>query len=215
MRIPNLTGSLVASAKFTYRQMVLLVLLSVTFWIVSVLVVTVGGAMIALFETVRRVPEENRSELSFLKTYVREVRRNFRTGLPLSVIAVGVPLATFMHLNIGITQQSGYYLPAGLLGIYITLVTLLLTLRTANVLSTDDTTSLKTAFTRAFDVSSDHPHFSVLHACVFVGLFVFSIVIPAFILFLFPGFVVVLEILLYEEATDSAESPIRRYLDTV
>lgn len=214
MRIPNLTGALVVTAKFTYRQIVLLVLLSVAFWLVSAFVVTIGAAMIAMFRTVRKVPEENRSDLGFLAEFVREVPRNVATGLPLTALVVGVPLATALYLSIGLAQRSQYFVLAGLLGIYITLIALLLAFRTANVLSFEEG-GVRAAVVRAIDVSSAHPHFSVLHACLVVGVLAVSVVLPAFVVLLFPGFVVVLEILLYEEASDSKDSPIRRYLSTL
>jgi hypothetical protein len=56
VRVPNLTGSLIVAVKFTYRQIVLLVLLSLSFWLVSVFLIPIGAAVIALFETIRIVP---------------------------------------------------------------------------------------------------------------------------------------------------------------
>lgn len=214
-RIPNLTGSLVTAAKFAYRQIVLLVLLSIAFWLVSAFVVTIGAAMIALFRTIRRVPEESRSDVGFLKAYFREVRHSLRPGLLLSVIAVAVPLATLLHFGIALAERSGYFLLAGLLGIYITLVMLVFTFRVANVLSFDLEQGTLSAASRAIDASRAYPYFFVLQSCLFVGLLALSIVLPPFILLLFPGVAAVVEILLYEEASDATESPIRRYLTTL
>lgn len=213
-RIPNLTGSLVTAMKFTYRQIVLLVLLSLSFWLVSAFVVTIGAAMIALFRTIRRVPEEHRSDFGFLKAYFRDVRRSLRAGLPLSALAVGVPLATLLHFGIALSERSGYFLLAGLLGIYATLLVLVFTFRVANVLAADLEQDSLTAFGRAIEASRAYPYFFVLQSCLFVGLLALSIVLPPFILMLFPGVAAVVEILLYEEASDATESPIRHYLTT-
>lgn len=215
MRVPNLTGSLVIAVKFTYRQIVLLVLLSLSFWLVSVFLVPAGAAVIALFETIRTVPEENRSDLSRLKTYFRSVRRNLIAGLALSVLMVIPPAATFLYFNLAFAQLSGYLFLAGLLCAYVSLVVFFLVFRAANARSLDETLGVKAAFRRAFDVSSTHPHFAVLHSCLIVATATLSIVLPPFVLLLFPGFVAVLEIVMYEEASKAEESPIRRYLNTI
>lgn len=215
MRVPNLTGSLVIAVKFTYRQIVLLVLLSLSFWLVSVFLVPAGAAVIALFETIRTVPEENRSDLSRLKTYFRSVRRNLIAGLALSVLMVIPPAATFLYFNLAFAQLSGYLFLAGLLCAYVSLVMFFLVFRAANVRSLDENLGTKTTFRRAFDVSNAHPHFAVLHSCLIVATATLTIVLPPFILLLFPGFVAVLEIVMYEEASKAEESPIRRYLNTI
>lgn len=214
-RVPDLTGSLVVAVKFTYRQIVLLVLLSLAFWLVSVLLVTAGAAVIALFETIRVVPEEHRSELSLLKEYFRSVRRNLVAGLPLSVLVVIPPIATLLYLDLALAETSGPLLIAGLLSAYVTLVAFFLAFRVANVRSLDGRSNGRAAFRRAIDVSSTHPHFSVLHSCLIVAAASLTIVLPPFVLLLFPGFVAVLEIVMFEEASNAEESPIRRYLRTV
>ncbi|MCH7661646.1 MAG: DUF624 domain-containing protein [Euryarchaeota archaeon] len=215
MRVPNLTGSLIVAVKFTYRQIVLLVLLSLSFWLVSVFLIPIGAAVIALFETIRTVPEENRSDLSRLKTYFRSVRRNLVAGLPLSVLMIVPPVATLLYFNLAFTQLSSYLFLAGLLCAYVSLVMFFLVFRAANVRSLDENLGTKTTFRRAFDVSNAHPHFAVLHSCLIVATATLTIVLPPFILLLFPGFVAVLEIVMYEEASKAEESPLRRYLNTI
>jgi uncharacterized membrane protein YesL len=215
VRIPNLTGSLVVAVKFTYRQIVLLVLLSLSFWLVSFFLVPVGAAIIALFETIRTVPEEHRSDLSRLKTYFRSVQRNLVVGLPLSALMVVPPVATVLYFNLAFTQLSGYLFLAGLLCAYVSLVVFFLVFRAANARSLEETLSVKAALWRAIDVSSSHPHFAVLHSCLIVATATLTIVLPPFVLLLFPGFVAVLEIVMYEEASKAEEAPIRRYLNTI
>lgn len=214
-RIPDLTGSLVVAVKFTYRQIVLLVLCSLAFSLLSVLLIPAGAAVIALFETIRTVPDEHRSDLSRLKTYFRSVRRNLVAGLPLSVLLVVPPLATLLYLNLALAELSGYLLLAGLLCAYVSLVAFFLVFRVANVRSLDPELGTRTAFRRAVDVSSAHPHFAVLHSCLIVATATLTVVLPPFVFLLFPGFVAVLEIAMYEEAAEAEESPIRRYLNTV
>lgn len=213
-RVPDLTGSLVVAVKFTYRQIVLLVLLSIAFWLVSTLLVPAGAAVIALFETIRIVPEEHRSDLSLLKEYVRSVGRNLVPGLALSVPLVVPPIATLLYLDLALTETSGYLLIAGLLSAYVSLVAFFLVFRTANVRSLEGRET-RAAFRRALDVSRDHPHFTVLHACLIVAAASLTIVLPPFVVLLFPGFVAVLEVVFYEEASHAEESPVRRYLRTI
>lgn len=213
-RVPDLTGSLVVAVKFTYRQIVLLVLLSIAFWLGFALLVPAGAAAIALFETIRAVPEEHRSDLSFLREYVRSVRRNLVPGLVLSVPLVVPPVATLLYLGLAFAETSGYLLVAGLLSAYVTLVAFFLAFRTANVRSLEGRET-RAAFRRALDVSRDHPHVAVLHACLIVAAASLTVVLPPFIVLLFPGFVAVLEVVLYEEASHAEESPIRRYLRTI
>jgi uncharacterized membrane protein YesL len=214
-RVPDLTGSLGVVVKFTYRQIVLLVLLSLAFWLVSIPLLTAGSATVALFETIRVVPEERRSELSLLKEYFRSVRRNLAWGLPISVLVVVPPIATLLYFDLALAESSGPLLLAGLLSAYVTLVALFLALRVANVRSLEGPSSRRAAFRRAIDVSSTHPHFSVLHTCLIVAAASLTIVLPPFVLLLFPGFVAVMEIVMFEEASNAEESPIRRYLRTV
>lgn len=172
-------------------------------------------AVLALFETIRTVPEEHRSDLSFLMEYFRSVRRNLVSGLPLSMLMIVPPTATLLYLNLALMQTSGYFLLAGFLSAYVTLVVFFLVFRVANVRSFEEQSNTRTAFRRAIDVSSAHPHFSVLHACLIVATAALTIVLPPFILLLFPGFTAVLEIVLYEEASKAEESPIRRYLRAI
>lgn len=213
-RVPDLTGSLVVAVKFTYRQIVLLVLLSITFWLVFALLVPAGAAVLALFETIRIVPEEHRSDLSFLREYVRSVRRNLVPGLALSVPLVVPPIATLLYLALAFTGTSGYLLIAGLLSAYVSLGAFFLVFRTANVRSLEGRET-RAAFRQALDVSRDHPHFTVLHVCLIVAAASLTIVLPPFVVLLFPGFVAVLEVVFYEEASHAEESPVRRYLRTI
>lgn len=213
-RVPDLTGSLVVAVKFTYRQIVLLVLLSLAFWLGFVLLVPAGAAVIALFETIRVVPEEHRSDLFFLREYVRSVGRNLGPGLTLSVPLVVPPIATLLYLALALAETSGYLLLAGLLSAYVSLVAFFLVLRTANVRSLEGRET-GAAFRRALDVSRDHPHFMVLHVCLIVAAASLTVVLPPFIVLLFPGFVAVMEILMFEEASHAEESPVRRYLRTI
>ncbi|MEM4781084.1 MAG: DUF624 domain-containing protein [Halalkalicoccus sp.] len=213
-RIPDLTGSLVVAVKFTYRQIVLLASLSLAFSLLSVLLVPAGAAVLALFETIRTVPEDHRSDLARLKSYFRSVRRNLVSGLPLSVLLVVPPLATLLYFDLALARLSGYLFLAGLLCAYLSLVAFFLVFRVANVRSLDRGLGTKAAFRRALDVSSAHPHFAVLHSCLVVAAATLTVVLPPFVFLLFPGFVAVLEIVMYEEAAETEESPLRKYLST-
>ncbi|WP_122088691.1 DUF624 domain-containing protein [Halalkalicoccus subterraneus] len=213
-RIPNLTGSLVVAVKFTYRQIVLLVLLSLAFSLLSVLLVPAGAAVLALFETIRIVPEDHRSDLARLKTYLRSVRRNLVSGLSLSVLLVVPPIATLLYINLALAELSGYLFLAGLVCAYLSLVAFFLVFRVANVRSLEPEIGTNAAFRRAVDVSSAHPHFAVLHSCLIVAAATLTVVLPPFVFLLFPGFVAVLEIVMYEQAAETQESPIRQYLST-
>lgn len=214
-RIPNLTGSLVVAVKFTYRQIGLLVLLSLAFSVLSLLLAPAGAAVLALFETIRTVPEDHRSDLSRLRSYFHSVRRNLVAGLPLSLLLVVPPLATLLYVNLALAELSGYLLLAGLLCAYLSLVAFFLAFRVANVRSLELGIGTNAAFRRAVDVSSAHPHFAVLHSCLIVAAATLTVVLPPFVFLLFPGFVAVLEIAMYEEAAETEESPLRRYLSTV
>lgn len=214
-RIPDLTGSLVVAVKFTYRQIVLLVLCSLAFPLLSVLLLPAGAAVLALFETIRTVPEDHRSDLSRLRTYFRSVRRNLVAGLPLSVLLIIPPAAALLYFNLALAELSGYLFLAGVVCAYLSIVALFLVFRVANVRSLAPEAGTKAAFRRAVGVSSAHPHFAVLHSCLIVAAATLTVVLPPFVFLLFPGFVAVLEIAMYEEVAETEESPLRRYLSTI
>ncbi|MCU4975059.1 DUF624 domain-containing protein [Halobacteria archaeon AArc-m2/3/4] len=200
--------------KFLYYKITSIVLLSVAFWLVSLPLVTIGPALIALSETIRTVASDDLSELGALETFFRSVRRNLVSGLPLSAVLVLVPLGTIFYLQLALEGMSGYATLGTIIGIYLCFCCLFFSVRLASISVQHRSWGLSRSFEHAIDTTLDTLDVSVLSACLFAVVLVVSVLFPPLLLLLTPGFFVIFESVLYETIAGKEPSRYHEYLGT-
>ncbi|MEY7848420.1 DUF624 domain-containing protein [Natrarchaeobius sp. A-rgal3] len=195
----RLGPALSLAIKFTYYKITSVVVLSVAFWAVSLAVVTVGPAILALSETIRTLPSGNPSEREVLRTFLRSVRKNRRRGLPITALVVFVPLVTGAYLALALEGGSVPALLGAAVGVYLCLCSLFVSLRVATITVDHRSWGLRRSVGylpetvgRAFDVA-------VLYTCLLALSVAVAVSFPPILVLLAPGFLVVFEGVLYDE----------------
>lgn len=209
----SLKRPLVALTKVGYHEIVSVVTLSVVFWLASLPLITVGAALIALFDVVGSVYHDGapRGERERLAEFGRSLRRNLVRGLPLTVPILFVLANTALYLFIVVSDRGLQYAVGSLLGLYFCLFVTALSFRTANIM-TRARSSWRTAVRRAVRSWTTHAHFTVLQLVLVVLAVLVSIAIPLSFLLLLPAGLALFELAFYEEidATDP-RSVLSRY----
>lgn len=210
---PSIRSAVVTATKFSYYELVSIVLLSVAFWIASAFVVTIGGALIALFETIGSIPETNESARDRLRSFARSVRDNFIVGLPLSALFLSTGVVTLLYFWIGLQHQEPSFVLGGLLGVYALLAALFLSLRIAHLMAVESS-SFSTAAVAGVTTAGRNYSFTTVHVCFLVVLLVVVVPLPLALFLLLPGYFAVLEALMHEEIVQPDRSDYRTYLRT-
>ncbi|QIO24433.1 DUF624 domain-containing protein [Haloarcula sp. JP-L23] len=202
----NPTGALAAFGRATYSDIVSVVLLSVAFWVVSLPVVTLGPAILALVAAMtegvtgrtagRKVTERDRLR-RFRQTFTGE----FRRGLPLGVLLVAVVVTTLWYAQLAVSTGNGALLVGTLVGLYGIVLAVVVVFRAATLLVREGAPSARLALWDAAKHALSTPSFTVLQASFAALLGVICIGLGIAVLVLLPGLLAVLEVVAYEEST--------------
>lgn len=195
---PGLRSAVIVATKFSYREIVSIASLSVSFWLASVPLLTLGSALIALFDTVDSIPDMTETDRSRPRSFFSSVRRYFWIGIPLSVTLIATWMITGLYFWISITNRSLFFAIGGICGLYISLGVVFVSFRVSNVIATTGS-GLRVAVVESIESIQKNYSFAVLHLFLMTTLLFLSVVLPGALLVVFPGFLTVLEILMYRE----------------
>lgn len=204
-----------AAGRVVYGDLVTIVATSLAFVVVSLPVVTLGAALLALVETwtvivTGRDTGAPVSERGRLALFWRSFRGHLRTGLPYSVLLVAVTGLTVVYAVVGLTQQSGLYVLAAAVGGYVIVGVTLWCLRAASIqIRTEPTPPTRLAFERAGVMLLDRPYFAVLVATLVATLVVVGAMLRVAVPLLLPAVLAVVEVVAFEELAGDGAASVR------
>ncbi|KTG09062.1 hypothetical protein AUR64_14770 [Haloprofundus marisrubri] len=217
-----------AFGRATYSDLVTVVVLSVAASVASVPLVTLGAALLALVETMTDVVEGETtgqmvSERGRFAAFRKSFRRNLRRGLPLSLLAIGVVVTTYVYSTIALTIREPVFLLGALAGLYAVVVVVVVLFRAASLVARapepaggDSDASSGLSATAALRDASYHlletPSFSVLQCCFAALLLGLCVALGIAVVMLLPGWLALLEVVAFEETTgEGAERIVLAY----
>ncbi|WP_254546647.1 YesL family protein [Halomarina pelagica] len=202
-------AALAAFGRAVYSDLVSIVVLSVLFSLVSLPLVTIGAATIALVETLTDVVSgelegggvsERDRVVHFLETF----RANVRRGLPLSVLLLAVVVVTGIYSTIALAARDASFLLGAVVGLYATVIAAALCLRTASLLvraPADRRPAMRAALHDAAYHLLETPSFSVLVLVFASVLIALCVALQVAVVLLLPGLLGLLEVVSFEETS--------------
>lgn len=204
-----------AVARVTYGDLVTVVATSVAFVLASLPVVTLGAALLALVDTwtavvTRRDTGAPPSERGRLRLFASSYRRHLRAGVPYSVLFVAVVGLTAVYAAFGVTQQSGVFVIAAIVGAYAVVLVTVWSLRAASVQTREDpAVGVRVAFERAGLTLVDRPAFAIVLSTVAAVVLVGGVALRITFPLLVPGVLAVLEVVAFEEHLGDGAATVR------
>lgn len=190
--------------RVTYSELVTVVLVSLLTTVTAVSVVGLGGGIIAAVTTLRRVVDARRNgvrltERERFQLYKTTFTETAVRGAPLGlVIWVAVASFTWYVLAAG-ESGSPWVLLAAAAGVYVLTAVVIVTLRTATLVSLDSSVSLLTAGRDSIYHLFTTPSFTVLHATTVVAVSALCLALVIAVPILLFGLLALLEVLVYTE----------------
>jgi hypothetical protein len=210
------TAAFAAFGRVAYGDAVSVVLLSLCFVLVSLPVITLGPAALALVDVVTGVvADETRgaktTERERLRRFAEGVRANVVPGAALSVLLVGAVAAEAAYLSLALSTGRGLFLVGAAVGMYVLLLAVVLSLRAGSFLARG-APSLRAAGRDAALHLAETPSFTVLYAFVVGVLVLVCAAVGVAVPLLLPGLLAVLEVVAFEEQSGvGAETVVRAY----
>lgn len=208
-----------ALVRVLYRDLVTVVGLSLAWTLAALPLVTVGGATLALCETMTRVVtdrSEDRilTERGRLRAFGRSVRANVLRGLPLSLLSVALLASVWAHAQIYALSEEWLFSVSTLVGLYFLVVGTAWVLRAANLIVRawpEEAPGTRRAFVHGAELALEHPHFTVLHLLTVGAVLFLASLQPVAVPLLVPGVVAATEVVAFEELVDGGAADIRQY----
>lgn len=202
-------------ARAVYSDLVTVVTTSLAFVVVSLPLVTVGAALLALVDTWTTIitqrdtgaPVTERGRLSF---FGRSVVSHFRAGIPYSVVLLTVTALTTLYALVGLQQQSGVFVLAAGVGVYVVIGVTMWCLRAASIhVRTDPSPSLRDAFEQAGLMLLDRPYFAVLIATLAAVVVILATLLRVAVPLLVPTTLAIVEVVSFEELAGEGAATVR------
>ncbi|XVH32486.1 hypothetical protein ACNS7O_04685 [Haloferacaceae archaeon DSL9] len=213
-------AALSAFGRIAYSELVTVVLVSLAVSLLSLTLVSIGGAIVAACGTLRRVIDaelngERVGERERMALFWRLFRRHLKPGIPLSFLLLGTLGATAWYLSAATAARSVELLLGALVGVYAVVVATVWIFRTASViLDAPADAGLQT--TDALRIAGYHlletPWFTVLQ-CVLVAIIAgVAVGLTVGVVLLLPGLLAVIEVVGFgERETTSGRAVVRAY----
>lgn len=213
----DLAGSIAAFGRIAYSDLMTLVIVSVLATILSLPLITIGAALLALVETITTVVTgEGRGgptkERQRVRCFLESFRANLRYGVPYSIVLAGT-LVTAGYYALGSTSGSGLFLIGALLGLYVIVITLAWLLRTASIaIRASNSVSFIDAAREGAYLGLEYPWYTALQLVTVGGILLIVFLFPPAYVLLVPGLLALLEVITFEEtAGRGAMSLVRAY----
>jgi|AntDeeMetagen681_2_1112603.scaffolds.fasta_scaffold00612_9 hypothetical protein len=190
--------------RVAYSELVTVVVVSLLTTVSAISIVGFGGGLVAAVTTLRRVVTDRRDGIRIAERKRIVVYREvfFETvvrALPLGLVVWGAVI-TFIWYGFAAGESSNpWFLLAAAASIYVLTAIVIVTLRTATLLSLDASVSVVTAFHDSIHHLLDTPSFTVLHATVLVAVVALCFALVIAVPILLFGLLALLEVLVYTE----------------
>lgn len=196
----HLKRPLVVLAKVGYQEITSVIVISAVFWLLTIPVVTIGAALLALFEVMGAIYNDGTpsTEQARIKQFVRSVRRNLVKGIPLTLLVLFILVNTGWYFLIAVSERGSYLVIGGLVGIYACLLVLMFSSRVANIMISDGI-DWGPAIRQAGASWRTRPHYTVLQVSIAAIAVIASIAFPIALLLLLPGGLALFELIFYDE----------------
>lgn len=186
-----------------YRELTTVVTVSLTFSVLSVALLPIGGGLLALCEMMRDalagdLPRQERRRLA---GFLRSVRTHFVTGLPYSAVVVGVLFVHYQYFRIAVLTGSEMSFIVALSSIYVTTVAITWVYRAADYAVHVDETGFVTAIIEGGYVALRDPFFSFMQLIAVTLLVLFTVGVGILVPFVLPGLLALLEVVSFERLT--------------
>ncbi|WP_143085753.1 hypothetical protein [Halogranum rubrum] len=208
MRVDPL-ATLAAFGRVAYSELVTIVILSVLFTLVSLPVVTVGSALLALVRVLTdsvtgEVTGNPISERARAAAFLTATRQNVKRGLPLSGLLVVVGVVTTIYLSAASATRDAAFLLGSLAGLYALIIAVVWTLRAATLVvraPEEQKPSTWGALRNAAYHLIETPSFTVLHLVCAAVVCLLCVAVQIGVVLLLPGLLALLEVTTFEETT--------------
>jgi hypothetical protein len=204
-----------AVARVVYADLVTVVVTSVAFVVASLPIVTIGAAVLALVDTwtdviTHRDTGAPPSERGRLGLFATSYRRHLRTGLPYSLLFVAVVGLTAVYASFGLAQESGPFVVAAIVGVYLVVVVTVWSLRAATFQTREEPPiTTRMAFERAGLTLLDRPAFAVILSTIVGVVLVGGAALRVTFPLLVPGILAVVEVVAFEEHVGDGAATVR------
>lgn len=196
-----------AFARVAYNDLVTVIVVSVLFTLISLPLVTIGGALVglvgALTEHVATIAAgEKMTERETARRFLAMTRANVLTGLPFSVLLVGTLGATALYGTLATSGRNIAFFLGAVIGGYAVLVAIVVTFRAASLsvrAPADNRPTSRRALRDASFHLLDASSYSVLQTVTAGILVSLCVVTKVGVVLLLPGMLGVLEVISFEE----------------
>lgn len=169
------------------------------FWVASVSVLTLGTSILAMFDTIGSIVEDDapRRERGRVRNFLQAVRQNLVRGIPFSFVIAFIIGNTYMYFTIAVSGKIGFVL-GGLIGLYGSIFVVSFIFRSAYLMTRNDIGPL-TSVRITGRTWLDYPNFTILQIWIMTIAMIGSVSFPVGLMLLLPGGLVLFEVLSYEE----------------
>lgn len=201
----DLLGSVTAFGRVAYTDLLTIVVVSVSFTVASIPLVTIGAAIIAAVETMTAVVTgEGRggptSERQRVGLFVASFRANLRRGVPYSTALVVVVATTSFYAVAATTRRSGLLFLGALLGFYAVVIAIAWLFRAASIaIRSGETVGFVDAVREGAYLALEYPWYAALHLITVGFVLLVSFAAPPAYALVVPGSLAVLEVIAFEE----------------
>lgn len=190
--------------RVAYSELVTVILVSLLTTVTAVSVVGLGGGIIAAVTTLRRVVDARRqgvrlTERERLQLYKETFTERAVRGVPLGLVVWGGVVSFTWYVLAAGESGNPWVLLAAAAGIYVLTTVVIVTLRTATLVSLDPSVSLFTAGRDSIYHLFATPSFTVLHATAVVAVSALCLALVIAVPLLLFGLLALLEVLVYTE----------------
>lgn len=205
-----------AFGRAAYGDAFSVVLLSLCFVVVSLPLLTVGPALLALLDVMTdavtaKMEGRKSTERERIRRFFGRFRENLGVGAILSILLLGAVAAEATYLSLALSTGRGSFLVGAAVGAYVLLLGVVLCLRTGSLLARG-APSLRAAGRDAALHLVETPSFTVLYAFLVGAVALVCGAVGVAVPLLLPGLLAVLEVVAFEEQSGvGAASVVRAY----
>lgn len=190
-------------ARLCYDHILSIVVLNVLFVVFSIPVVTLGGSVLALLETLATIVDDphHRTVRSRAALFVQNFRGSLIDGIPYTIVLLLTAFSVITYRLVSIQTSDAWYQIGVLVGFYAIVVVPIWLLRVAHLALVEAPASsgFYERLVRSGRQAMAYPGFTFLHLSTFAVLLVLSSAVSLLLWFLLPGILVIIEVVAYEE----------------
>lgn len=217
----NPMAALSTYLRILWREIVSIVALSVLFSLATLSVVPMGAAMIALVDafytsvtftgTGGGIPPRTIDRANY---FMQQIWTYMRTGLVYTVVLLLSAVGLVLYPQLALFGGSVFWLLFGIVGVYATVLILVLSFRAGNLVvhaeeRDDDRPGFRAAMGSAWSQLRDSPAYLAAHLVTATTIAIVCRAFPLSLVFVLPGLLGLLEVVMYEELDGVGAKAIR------